>query len=73
VSENTARKKPFAVMVKDVELARALVELSAEAETLLTSVARPIVLAKGKIELPDVGAGYRRTRRHAAVHAFASS
>jgi hydrogenase maturation protein HypF len=37
--------KPFAVMVSGVEAARALVELDAEAEQLLSSVARPIVLA----------------------------
>ncbi|HWS17467.1 MAG TPA: acylphosphatase, partial [Candidatus Elarobacter sp.] len=39
------KEKPFAVMVKDLEAARALVELSVDAESLITSVARPIVLA----------------------------
>ncbi len=48
------KEKPFAVMVKDVDAAHALMELSPEAETLLTSVARPIVLAKAKMELPGV-------------------
>jgi hydrogenase maturation protein HypF len=37
--------KPFALMVADVEGARALVELGAEEEQLLRSAARPIVLA----------------------------
>src|SRR4029077_15902423 len=41
-------------MVRDVEMARALVELSSEAEALLTSVARPIVLAPARIELSGV-------------------
>ncbi len=39
------KEKPFALMAKDVETARSLVELSPEAEALLTSTARPIVLA----------------------------
>ncbi len=48
------KEKPFAVMVKNVETARAIVELTPEAEHLLTSIARPIVLAKAKVELPGV-------------------
>lgn len=48
------KEKPFAVMVKDVAAARDLVELSAEAEALLTSVARPIVLVAAKAELAEV-------------------
>jgi hydrogenase maturation protein HypF len=48
------KEKPFALMVRDVEMARTLVELSPEAETLLTSVARPIVLAPARIELSGV-------------------
>jgi hydrogenase maturation protein HypF len=48
------KEKPFALMVRSVEVARALVELSAEAETLLNSTARPIVLAPAKAELPGV-------------------
>ena len=36
--------KPFAVMVKDLEMARALVELDREAEALLLSPEAPIVL-----------------------------
>lgn len=42
------KEKPFALMARDLELARSLVELSAESEDLLTSTARPIVLAPGK-------------------------
>ena len=48
------KEKPFALMVRDVEIARTLVELSSEAEVLLTSVARPIVLAPARIELSEV-------------------
>ena len=48
------KEKAFAVMAKDVETARLLVELSPEAETLLRSTARPIVLAKAKADLPGV-------------------
>ena len=42
------KEKPFALMAKDLEMARTLVELSPEAEALLTSTARPIVLAPGE-------------------------
>jgi len=48
------KEKPFAVMVKDAEIARGIVELSPEAEKLLISVARPIVLAPAKADLPGV-------------------
>jgi len=48
------KEKPFAVMVKDVEVAREIVKLSSEAENLLMSVARPIVLAPAKADLPGV-------------------
>lgn len=48
------KEKPFAVMVKDVAAARSIVETSAEVESLLKSVARPIVLAKARVELPGV-------------------
>jgi hydrogenase maturation protein HypF len=48
------KEKPFALMAKDIDTARTLVELSSEAEALLTSVARPIVLAPARIELPEV-------------------
>jgi hydrogenase maturation protein HypF len=48
------KEKPFAIMVRSVEMARTLVELSADAETLLISIARPIVLAPAKVELSKV-------------------
>ena len=48
------KEKPFAVMVKDLAVARTVVDLSTEAETLLTSVARPIVLAPSNTGLPGV-------------------
>ena len=48
------KEKPFALMTKDINTARTLVELSSEAEALLISVARPIVLAPAKVELPEV-------------------
>jgi len=48
------KEKPFALMTKDLQVARTLVEFSPEAETLLTSTPRPIVLAPAKIELPGV-------------------
>ena len=48
------KEKPFAVMVKDPAAARDVIELSPESEKLLTSVARPIVLAAAKVDLPGV-------------------
>jgi hydrogenase maturation protein HypF len=48
------KEKPFALMARDLEAAHNLVELSREAEVLLVSTARPIVLAPAKIELPGV-------------------
>lgn len=48
------KEKPFALMVKDIETARQIVALDSEAEALLTSVARPIVLPKAKREFPGV-------------------
>ncbi len=48
------KEKPFALMVRDIDTARTLVELSAEAEALLTSVARPIVLAPAIAEISGV-------------------
>ena len=44
--------RPFALLVADVEAARRLVELSADEAALLTSRARPIVLARRR---PDAG------------------
>jgi hydrogenase maturation protein HypF len=48
------KEKPFALMAKDVDTARTLVELPSEAEHLLTSPAHPIVLAPAKIDLAEV-------------------
>jgi hydrogenase maturation protein HypF len=48
------KEKPFAVMVETVANAQELVELSAEAVALLTSIARPIVLAPARMELTGV-------------------
>lgn len=48
------KEKPFALMVRDLEVARALIELTPEAEALLTSSARPILLAPARRELPGV-------------------
>jgi hydrogenase maturation protein HypF len=48
------KEKPFALMVKNIEVARTLVDLSPGAEALMTSVARPIVLAPAKANLPGV-------------------
>ncbi|MGA2688457.1 MAG: carbamoyltransferase HypF [Candidatus Korobacteraceae bacterium] len=48
------KEKPFAVMVKDLDAARTVIEVSPEVEMLLTSAARPIVLAAAKSELTGV-------------------
>jgi hydrogenase maturation protein HypF len=48
------KEKPFALMVRNLERLRRLVELSPEAESLLASPARPIVLAPAKMTLPGV-------------------
>lgn len=51
------KEKPFAVMARDLETARALVRLPPEAEALLTSVERPIVLVPARRRLPEVAPG----------------
>ncbi len=48
------KEKPFAVMVRSLEIARTLADISPAAEELLTSPARPIVLVPVKIDLPEV-------------------
>ena len=48
------KEKPFAVMTRDLGTARTIIEVTPEAEALLASVARPIVLAPAKVELPSV-------------------
>lgn len=53
------KEKPFAVMVRTVEIARRWVDLSPDAEALLTSTARPIVLAPAKVELAGIATDNR--------------
>jgi hydrogenase maturation protein HypF len=48
------KEKPFAVMAGNLQVAHRLVELSPQAEALLTSSARPIVLANARQPLPGV-------------------
>lgn len=48
------KEKPFALMVPDLKTAHALIELTPETQALLTSTARPIVLAPARYELPGV-------------------
>jgi hydrogenase maturation protein HypF len=48
------KEKPFAIMVRDLDVAHSLVQLSEKAVELLTSVARPIVLAPAKMNLEGV-------------------
>ncbi|HEY0382371.1 MAG TPA: carbamoyltransferase HypF [Candidatus Elarobacter sp.] len=48
------KERPFAVMARDLGVARALVELDADAKALLTSVARPIVLAPARRTLGGI-------------------
>jgi len=48
------KEKPFALMAKNIGVARNLIDLTPEAEDLMNSIARPIVLAPAKVELPGV-------------------
>jgi hydrogenase maturation protein HypF len=48
------KEKPFALMARDLDLARTLIDLSADAESLLTSTTRPIVLATARTDFPSV-------------------
>ncbi|MBN2448499.1 MAG: carbamoyltransferase HypF [Phycisphaerae bacterium] len=48
------KEKPFALMVHDLDTAHALVHFDEAGEQLLTDVARPIVLAPARVELPHV-------------------
>lgn len=48
------KEKPFAVMARDLDEAHRLVELSSDSQALLTSSARPIVLAPAKADLTGV-------------------
>jgi hydrogenase maturation protein HypF len=51
------KEKPFALMAGNIEIARKLVELSAEEESLMTSTARPIVLGRARVQLDYVSPG----------------
>jgi hydrogenase maturation protein HypF len=51
------KEKPFAVMVRDIDIARRIANISPESEALLTSAARPIALVQAKIVLPGVAPG----------------
>jgi hydrogenase maturation protein HypF len=51
------KEKPFALMARNLNVAREIVELSPEAEALLTSVARPIVIAALKIDFRGAAPG----------------
>jgi len=51
------KEKPFAVMARDMDVVRTLVDLSADSESLLISPARPVVLAPAKVELAEVAPG----------------
>jgi hydrogenase maturation protein HypF len=51
------KEKPFALMAKNIAGARNLIELSSAAEQLLTSSARPIVLALAKTSHDHVAPG----------------
>jgi hydrogenase maturation protein HypF len=48
------KESPFALMARDLDVARTLVALSSAAESLLVSQARPIVLARAFAALPGV-------------------
>ena len=48
------KEKPFALMASDVGVARTVARLTPEAEALLESVARPIVIAPATVELAGV-------------------
>ncbi|HMI59063.1 MAG TPA: carbamoyltransferase HypF, partial [Gemmatimonadaceae bacterium] len=48
------KDRPFALMARDLDTARLAVDLSAESEQLLCSLARPIVLAPSRVERAHV-------------------
>jgi hydrogenase maturation protein HypF len=48
------KEKPFALMARNINVAKHLVDLSPAAEELLRSPARPIVLAPARVELAGV-------------------
>jgi hydrogenase maturation protein HypF len=48
------KEKPFALMAKDLNTARTLIDLTPDLESLLTSPARPIVLAPAKMTISGI-------------------
>jgi hydrogenase maturation protein HypF len=48
------KEKPFAIMAKNIEVANQLILLTPDIEVLLTSQARPIVIAQARLELEGV-------------------
>jgi hydrogenase maturation protein HypF len=48
------KEKPFALMARTLEVARQIIEWSPDVEKMLTSLARPIVIARAKVELTGV-------------------
>jgi hydrogenase maturation protein HypF len=58
-SRKYRKEKPFAIMARSIERARSLVALSSEAEELVLSSARPIVIASARIGLQGVSPGNR--------------
>jgi hydrogenase maturation protein HypF len=60
VRERKYRKeRPFAVMARDLAVARTLVELDEDSQRLLTSIERPIVLSRALRTLPHVAPSNR--------------
>jgi hydrogenase maturation protein HypF len=51
------KEKPFALLLRTLDEARRIVELTAARERLLLDVARPIVLSPAKVDLPEVAPG----------------
>jgi hydrogenase maturation protein HypF len=71
------KEQAFAVMTRDLATAEETVRLTAEARDVLTSTARPIVLAPGRIALPgvapdnrDIGVMLPYTPLHHLLFAF---
>jgi hydrogenase maturation protein HypF len=71
------KDQAFAVMTRDIATAEETVRLTSEARDLLTSTARPIVLAPGRITLPgvapdncDIGVMLPYTPLHHLLFAF---
>ena len=48
------KEKPFALMARTLDAAREIIELAPDAEALLTSITRPIVIARARVDFPEV-------------------